>query len=385
MIRMTHAYGLTPEEKYQYISAFNFDEEGSTETAKELLENEGEKIGDLVAILKDEALEDDKAIEEIAEATDVDANIIKDAAETKMEADAEGDAADASKEEKQEYFSALWRKRMWDSISFSINRMESEGYSPFLALFSEETVAGEEANEDKDTVEAIKIVKYVDTDAIADEGAEEVADIIAEATDGDKDAIQEVVEEKAKTVTDTAEAVSAYFSEVMAEMAAVAGVNEQEAVQETLAALEQQAEAEARAIEGGENFLRTNYIHQQQAGETPAANTDPMNMIKLPEDLASKINSDVNQSYKLSNVPNALAVPNVAPGDNFSRVGFNYKQPAFNNMAITGNGNQSLERMPGAPETMWPVLQGVNFSEEDANAVATVASMISTASMILNR
>lgn len=383
MIRMIHAAGLTPAQKYQYINSFNFDDEGSTETAKELLENEGEKIGDLVSILKEEALTDDKAIEEIADATDVDANIIKDAAETKVEADAEGDANDASEEEKQEYFSLLWRERMWDSISFSINRMEKEGLSPFLCLFSEETVSGEEADKNEDTVEAIKLVKYIDEDAITKEGAEEIADIIAEVTDGDKEIIEEVIEEKEKAIAETAQSVGAFFSELIGEMAVVAGVNEQEAVQETLDALKRAGEEEASKIEDGENFLKTNYIHQQQANETPLTNTDPMNAIKLPEDIGNKINSDVSQSYKLSNVPNSFPLPNIEPGQNFNDIGFNYNNTEFNDASAAGQQRASLMPNPGAPETMWPILRNVQFANEDAKAIEAVAQMINISAMVL--
>lgn len=379
---MLRVAGLTPAEKYEYISAANFDDEESKETATALIENEGEKIGDLVSILKDEALEDNKALEEISEATDVDVNIIKDAAETKLETDEAGDAEGLDKEEKQELFSQVWRERMWDSIGDRINAYENQGISGFLTMFSEETVTGEENNEDKDTVEAIKIVKYVDEEALEDEGAEEVADIIAEATDGDKEAIQEVIEEKQETIADTAQALYAYFSEVMGEMAVIAGVNEDETVKQTLAALEQAGEEEAKAIEDGENFLKESNIHGQKPSETALTNTDPMQAIKLSDEIGNRINAQINQAYQISNSPSSIQLPNVAPGQNFGQ-GFNYQRTGFNPDVNIGVGQVEMRVMPGAPESVLPVLQGVNFAASDSDAIEGVVAMIKTASMIL--
>lgn len=304
---MISTSGLTPEDKFNYISAANFDDEGSNETTQALLENEGEKVGDLVAILKDEALEDNTAINEIAAATDVDAKIIKDAADTKVETDAEGDQAGLSDEEKQEYFSQVWRERMWTSIADTVDKWESNGYSGFLAMFSEETISGDESDTNKDTVEAIKIVKYVDDAAIAEEGADEIADIIAEATDGDKEVIKEVVEVKADAQNETAQAVAAYFSEVIGELAVKAGVEEGAAAQQAIAALEEAGEEEARRIEAGENFLRTALVHDQDEGETALTNNDPNNMFKFPSEIADRINSQVAQSYQISNTPDTIA------------------------------------------------------------------------------
>lgn len=378
MIRMIHAAGLTPADKFQVINMANFDDEASKEATVGLVENEGEKVGDLVSILKDEALEDDKALEEIAKATDIDVNIIKDAAETKVEADEKGDEAGLGKEEKQEYFSALWRERMFDSMSRVINAYEANGHSGFLALFSEETIQGEENNKDKDTVEAIKIVKYVDEDAIVKEGAEEVADIIAEATDGDKEAIQEVVEEKEKAINDIVEAVAAYFSELMGEMAAIAGVEQDNAVSQALAALEQQGEEEAKAIEQGEAMIKTNNIHDQRPSETALTNNDPTRTMVFPEELGNRINQQVAQSYQIANGPNSVQLPNVAPGQNFS--GFNYQQAGFNPDINAGN---VLMKLPGAPESLLPDLQRANFSNGDRSSIEAVAAMIRTATSVL--
>lgn len=381
MIRMIHAAGLTPAEKHEVINMANFDDEGSAETTKGLIENEGEKVGDLVAILKDEVLEDDKALDEIAEATDVDVNIIKDAADTKIEADAAGDEQGLSDEEKQELFSALWRERMFDSMGRIIDAYEKQNASGFLALFSEETIEGGEANEDKDTVEAIKIVKYVDQDAIAKEGAEEIADIIAEATDGDKDAIQEVVEEKEKAIADTVDAVSAYFSELMGEMAAVAGVEQNEAVQQALAALEQQGEAEAKKIEEGENMVKINQLHDQKPSETALTNTDPTQTMKFPEELGNKINQQVQQSYQIANSPDSIQLPNIAPGQNFNNIGFNYQHTGFN--PDVNRDKDTLLKLPGAPETILSELQKMNFANGDNSALEAAAAVITTAHMVL--
>lgn len=381
MIRMIHAAGLTPADKYEVINMANFDDEGSAETTKGLIENEGEKVGDLVAILKDEVLEDDKALDEIAEATDVNVNIIKDAADTKIEADAAGDEQGLSDEEKQELFSALWRERMFDSMGRIIDAYEKQNASGFLALFSEETIEGGEANEDKDTVEAIKIVKYVDQDAIAKEGAEEIADIIAEATDGDKDAIQEVVEEKEKAIADTVDAVSAYFSTLMGEMAAVAGVEQNEAVQQALAALEQQGEAEAKKIEEGENMVKINQLHDQKPSETALTNTDPTQTMKFPEELGNKINQQVQQSYQIANSPDSIQLPNIAPGQNFNNIGFNYQHTGFN--PDVNSGKDTLLKLPGAPETILSELQKMNFANGDNSALEAAAAVITTAHMVL--
>lgn len=373
MIRMISTSGLTPEDKFNYISAANFDDEGSNETTQALLENEGEKVGDLVSILKDEALEDNTAINEIAAATDVDAKIIKDAADTKVETDAEGDQAGLSDEEKQEYFSQVWRERMWTSIADTVDKWESNGYSGFLAMFSEETISGDESDSNKDTVEAIKIVKYVDDAAIAEEGADEIADIIAEATDGDKDVIKEVVEVKADAQNETAEAVAAYFSEVIGELAVKAGVEEGAAVQQAIAALEEAGEEEARRIEAGENFLKTALVHDQDEGETALTNNDPNNMFKFPSEIADRINSQVAQSYQISNTPDSTQLPNIAPGQNFSYAALGYNPDI--------NANFSNIR-PGAPETVLPSLAMANFSDTDDNAIESVKSFLNTAAMV---
>lgn len=383
MFRMIQFSGLTPADKYQYISAANFDDEASTEETKALIENEGDKVGDLVSVLKPEVLDDDRALEEIAEATDVDKEIIKGAAETREEVDESEEAEDLSKEEKQELFSALWKERMWDYIGFAIDSYETNGKSGFLALFSEDTITEGEANEDKDTVEAIKIVKYVDDQAISDEGAEEVADIIAEATDGDKDAIKEVIEEKENSVASATEAMAAFFSEVMAEMAAVAGVNQDSAVSEALAALEQAGEEEAKAIEQGENTIKQNNIHGQKTSETALTNNDPMQIMKFPEEIGNRINSQVSQAYQISNTPDSIQLPNVLPGQNFNNIGFNYQRTGFN-PDVNAYGQQVENKvMPGAPESVFPALRGANFAAGDANAMEGVVAMIKTASMVL--
>ena len=381
MIRMIHAAGLTPADKFQVINMANFDDEASKEATTGLIENEGEKVGDLVSVLKDEALQDDEALEEIAEATDVDVNILKDAAETKIEADDEGDKEELSDEEKQAYFSMLWRERMFDSMGRVIRAYELSDASGFLALFSEETIEGEEPNEDKDTVEAIKIVKYVDEDAIAKEGADEVADIIAEATDGDKEAIKEVIEEKEKAVADTAEAVAAYFSDLMGEMAAVAGVEQDAAVAQVYEALERAGEEEAKAIEEGENMIKINHIHGQRPSETALTNNDPMRAMRFPEELGNRINTQVQQSYQIANSPDSIQVPNIQPGQNFNNIGFNYQQTGFNPDINYRQG--AMMKLPGAPETMLGTLQNMQFANGDNSALEAVAAMISTAAMVL--
>lgn len=376
---MIHAAGLTPADKFEVINMANFDDEAAKETTKELIENEGEKVGDLVSILKEEALSDDEALKEISEATDVDVDIIKDAAETKLEAEEEGDANGLSKEEKQEYFSYLWRERMFSSIGDVIDNYEYQNFSGFLALFSEETITGEPQDEHKDTVEAIKIVKYVDDDVLTEEGAEEVADIIAEATDGDKEVIEEVLEQKEDAIAETAEAVAAYFSEEMNDMAVAAAIDQENAVDQALATFEEAGEEEAEGIEEGKTIYKTNNIHSQISSETPLTNIDPFEA-GIGDDVRNAITAGTQQAYHISNTPSVIQMPNIAPGQNFSATGFDYKPQGFNPDV---SKSESMALLPGAPETLISALQSVNFSSSDSEALAGVVAMVKTASMIL--
>lgn len=366
MFRMNSLPGLTPMDKHQVISISNFDDEG-TDAASNLVTNEGEKIGDLVAILKDDALSDNEAIREISEATDVDADVIKEAAETKQETDAAGDEVGASPEEKKEMFFSAWENKMRD-VMFSVmeRKYESQGINGFLALFSEETIESGDADEKKDLAEAISIVKYVDDAEITEQGADEIADIISEATDADKNIIKEVVQIKEDSIADTANAVSEYFSEVMAEVAAVAGVEKETAVQEALDAFRQQGEDEARRIESGENFLKTNNIHAQEEGDTAKTNTDPGYFNRLPEALANRISEQTAGGYQIANSPANIQLPNIAPGQNFS------------------GRTPMLKVASGAPETVIPYLANRNFGNGDSQAEATVISAFNMAAMHLD-
>ena len=285
--------GLTPSDKLYILNqAVNFSDSESDEDAAALVSNEADGIADLIGILKPEVLKDEEAIEEIAEATDTDEELIKDLAETKGAVEEEADAKGMTPEQKEEFFSSVASQVIGEFVQDAYER------KGLLAFFSEPLLYRGFSDEDEDTVEAVKLVKYIDEDAMTSKPAEEIASIVAEATDGDKEAIKDVVEAVQEAVNFANMESARVFSDTVAALAAESGQMANDNVQSVLNILDQAANMEQQRIAAGENVSKR--IPQGQTpNEAVGTETDPIKAGELPANigqvLVEQANGGINQ------------------------------------------------------------------------------------------
>lgn len=285
-MRIKQVLGMDPYIKLGLLNqSINFSEEGkeaeATEETSKLIENEADGIADLTSILKPEVLKDSSAVSEIAQLTDTDPEIIKGAGEVKEKVDDEADKADLDEETKEEFFSAIWDEVKGEYIQRAFDR---RGLGAF---FSESLLQGN-FSEEEATVDGVKIVKYVDPEKIESKGPEAIADIISEATDGDKEVIKETVEAVSEAIQFADARALALFSEAMESMAAESAELNDQNVQSVLGILKQAAEQEEQRVEGGET-VSTRLPQAQGAGEAPQTETDPLKPGELPENLGKHL------------------------------------------------------------------------------------------------
>lgn len=307
--------GLTPSDKLQILNqAVNFSDSESSDNAAALVSNEADGIADLVGILKPEVLSNETALEEISEATDTDEDLIKDLAETKISVEDEGDAKGMSPEEKEEFFSNVAAQVIGDFVQDAFNR------KGLLAFFSEPLLYQGFSDAAEDTVEAVKLIKYVSDDALANKDASEIATIVSEATDGDQEAIKDVVEAVQQAVNFANQESARVFSDTVAAIAAESGALANNNVQSVLEILDQAANMEQQRIAAGENISKR--IPQAQTpNESTPTETDPIKIGELPSNigqiLVDQANGGINQG--------AVAAPAVNTGNGNPAVMFSGK------------------------------------------------------------
>lgn len=291
---------LSVADKLEVIATcHNFsDTPEAADKAQELLKNEADGIADLVSILKPNALKDEEAISVISEATDTDRQLIKDIADTKVTTDEKGDEAGMSLEEKQELFSSVWNDVKSTYVADSFNKYG------FLSLFSENTLKGfSDANED--TAEAVQVVKYVDPEIIEQKPAEKVASIIAEATDGDKEILETVVEAVKEAVNFANVKNVVLFADTIASLGKDAAAIGTENTAQVLSALANVAESEKARIASGENIsVRAPMV--QGPNEMVPTETDTIAVGKLPSNIGNLIVEQANGGINMG-VPVAPA------------------------------------------------------------------------------
>lgn len=290
MNRIKQYLNITPGDKLNILNqSINFsDDEG--ETATDLIKNEAGGVADLVNILKPEVLSDKAAVEEIAEATDTDVKLVEDLASTKEEVNEKGDEAGLTKEEKEEYFSEIVKELL---PSFVQNSFNNHG---LLAFFSENLLTKNFADEAEDTVEGIKLVKYVDDDAIESKSAEEIASIISEATDADKEAVKDVVEVIQENVNFANIKSSQLFSDTLKELATDNAIAGNQQVQAVMNILNQAADQEQQRLAAGETVSKR-LIQEQTGQETTQTETDPLKVGALPANLGNLIVDQVHANF----------------------------------------------------------------------------------------
>ncbi len=357
MARIHTLAGINPVYVNQVFSSVNFSDEGEQEAAG-LVANKGNQGANLVNILKPEALTNKTAINEISEATDIDPEALKQMADTK-EAANETAAEEGMDKETAEalYFSAI-NKLMPEIISSSLGR-----YGVY-AFFSDSEINEGTSDGNADSVEAIKVVKYVDDSAITEKGADEVADIIAEATGADKDLIQEVVALKEDAINETNFSNMQVFSEVVEELANQAGMESNAAVSSVLNELKTKAEEMENRIASGEQIIKTE-VQTQDPSETPVTNTDKLAPGSLPETAASKIESDIKGSYTLAQ-PAQISQPPQGSVETLFSANAGKMANTFNGLAIQG-----------APETAL-IPQNYSANDTEANLVSSVLNFAAT-------
>lgn len=365
MLKLKTISGITPDYIHQVFSSANFSSESEQESV-ELINNKGNQAANLVNILKPEALEDNSALNEISEATNVDVEVLKDLAGTKSAAIEKADEEGLPEEKAEEmYFSLLTNENfMPEILSKGLN---SRGVNAF---FSDEEISEGTSNEDESTINAIKVIKHVDDAVLNTEGANEVADVISEATNGDKEVIKEVLELKEDAVEKTNFSNLAVFSRVVDEIAAQAGLEADASVANVLNTLRTKAEEMENRISSGEGVIKTEQ-QVQDSSETPLTNVDKFAPNSLPESVGSKIEADIKGSYALTNTNNTSTPPSGSVETLFSNNVQNPHLPAN----ITNNYSQL--GLQGAPDT---ALVNRNYSNNDSegDVVSTILNISAT-------
>ena len=286
--------GMTVADKHAILmNCINFnDDKESSEKVQALVENETDGIADLVNLLKPEALTDPKAVNDISEATDTDAELIKELADSKNTTDEKSAELNLSPEEKQEFFSEVYYNLKPGLIADAWNR------GGVQAFFSDKTLEGS-ADANEDTVEAIQLVKYIDPEVMESKDASDIAEVIAEATDGDKEILKDVVETVKEAVNFSNIRNTELFANTIAELGADAANIASENTAQILATLKQSAIEEQEKIVNGANVSIRPPLAQSQLeqSQTPTE-TDGISMGKLPSDVGNFIVDQTVQSIK---------------------------------------------------------------------------------------
>lgn len=367
MARLKEYSNITPSDKLNILNqSINFSDDDG-ETATELIKNEANGIADLVNILKPEALENKAAVEEIAEATDTDVKLVEDMANTKSEVNEKGDEAGLTKEEKEEYFSEIMKELLPSFVQNSYNRHGLE------AFFSNKLLYENFADTAEDTVEGIKLIKYVDEDAIESKSADEIADIISEATDADKEAVKDVVEVVQENVNFANTKSARLFSDTINELAKDSAIAGNQQVQAVMAVLNQAADQEQQRLAAGENVSKR-VVQEQSGQETTNTETDPLKVGELPNNIGELIVNQVHQNFNPGNVSApAPEVPAHSPFVAFS-----------NNVSPKGNPPSALNYLNAGNDGANPnFYQGMqNFSNAGYAPNGTIAQMQEFAAML---
>lgn len=360
MLKLQTVSGISPDYINQVFSSANFSSESEQESV-ELINNKGNQAANLVNILKPEALEDNTALNEISEATNVDVDVLKDLAGTKSAAVEKADEEGLPEEKAEEMYFSLLESFMPEILS---KGLQSRGV---YAFFSDDEISEGTSNGDESTINAIKVIKYVDDSALNSEGSNEIADIISEATNGDKEVIQEVLELKEDAVEKTNFSNLAVFSKVVDEIAAQAGLEADASVANVLNTLRTKAEEMENRISSGEGVIKTEQ-QVQDPSETPLTNVDKFAPNSLPESVGSKIEADIKGSYTLTNTNNTSTPPNGSVETLFSMKNPNLPSNLTNNYSPLG--------LQGAPDT---ALVNRNYSSNDSeDVVSTILNISAT-------